>query len=80
MWIYTALNAVCTLYHHSIFICMNKLIIKQKFSDGMHELAATMNYNIHPLRSPFLMESGCKVLERIRKRGDVRDMLASTRV
>ena len=62
-------------HHITTIICMNKLVIKQKFPDSMHELVATMSYNIPLLHSPFLMELGCEVLERIRKRGDVRDVL-----
>jgi hypothetical protein len=76
-WIYTTLNAVSASYHHPIFVRMNKLVIEQKFPDGVHELAATMSYYILLLRSPFLMKSGSKILERIWKRRDVCDVLAS---
>ena len=61
--IYSALNTVNTHNHHSIFMGLNKIIIKQEFPDTVDKLAPAMCQDVLLLRGPFTTERSCKVLE-----------------
>ena len=76
----SALDTIGTSNHHAIFMCENKIIIEQEFPNTMDKLAPTVCQDVFLLGSPFTAERGGKVLERVGKRWDIRNVLASTRI
>ena len=61
-------------------MCMDKIVIEQKFPDTMDKLASTMSQDVLLLGVPFTAERSREVLKKVGKRRDVRNVLASTRI
>ena len=56
-------DTICTLYNHSMVVCIDEIVVKHFTKDGMHQVSATMGKDVG--RRSFTSERSIKVIEGV---------------